>query len=58
MSVENKMESLMSSKHLCQARTQAVKVLQLGDFTRTNVSQHPRTDNVQNRGGLKRPKTD
>ena len=38
VAVENKMESLMLSRSLCEAMSQAVKVLQLGDIPETKVS--------------------
>lgn len=55
---ESSMESLLSSRSLCQAVTQAVTVLQRGETARTDVSWHPELIRSGPRGGLQGPQTD
>lgn len=55
--VESKMESLVSSRGLSSV-TQAVKVLQLGDFAGPTPAYTPEPITSRTRGGLQRRRTD
>lgn len=51
-SVESKMESLMSSRGLCQAMMQAVKALHLGDMPGPELVDIPQMITSRTRRGL------
>lgn len=47
ISIESKLEPLVSSRRPCQAMTEQWKVLQLGHLAGTSVSRHPTTTTCQ-----------